>query len=362
MIPGSNILVVDDSVTNRLLLASLLGAEGYEVAQATSGEEALLAVRARTPDLILLDIRMAGLDGLEVCRRLKAQPGSRDIPIMFISAASEGADRVAALELGAIDFVSKPIQRDELRARVRTHLELRRLRTQAERQALELQRANARLKEELNEREAIDRALEASLKEKESLLKEVHHRVKNNLALIISIMRLEAGRSAQAETATVLKEMQARIRSVVLLNEALYKTESYSRVRLADYLSQIATHVFQAQNARVGAVRLVMDVEPVEVETKQAIPCGLIVNELMTNSLKHAFSDGRAGEIRVTLRRIADRTVRLKVSDSGPGLPGDYAERQTHSLGMQLVSDLARQLLGTLAVGPGAAFSIEFPA
>lgn len=357
----SRILVVDDSATNLMLLSSILSAEGYEVAPANSGEMALAAVAEHPPDLILLDIRMAGLDGFEVCRRLKAQPQSRDIPIMFISAATEGADRVEGLELGAVDFISKPIQRDELRARVRTHLELRRLRVHSERQTLDLQRANQRLKEELAEREAADEALESSLREKEGLLKEVHHRVKNNLALIISLMRLEAGRSQQPETQAVLKQMQARIRSVVLLNEALYRTESYSRVRLADYLSQIATHLFQAQNANTGAVRLVMELQPVEVDTRHAIPCGLIVTELMTNSLKHAFPGGRSGEVRVSLEREAGGMVRLRVSDNGAGLPLDFAVRQGNSLGLQLVSDLAKQLRGALEAGPGTAFTITFP-
>jgi two-component sensor histidine kinase/ActR/RegA family two-component response regulator len=361
VIDTSTILVVDDSPTNLMLLGGILSAEGYQVTPANNGETALAAVAAHPPDLILLDIRMAGLDGFEVCRRLKARAASRDIPIIFISAASETAERVEGLELGAVDFISKPIQKEELKARVRTHLELRRLRVQSEHHAADLEAANRCLEGELAERKRAEEAVATTLREKEALLREAHHRVKNNLALIVSLMRLEGGRSRAPETKAVLLEMQARIQSVVLLNEVLYKTESYTMVRLADYLRQIATYLFQAQNARPGAVRLTLDLGNVDVLTNQAIPCGLIVNELVTNSLKHAFAGERSGEISVGLREEADGRVRLWVSDTGAGLPPGMAAKRGDSLGLQLVSDLARQLRGVLDIGPGSTFTVTFP-
>jgi two-component sensor histidine kinase len=174
-------------------------------------------------------------------------------------------------------------------------------------------------------------------------------------------MRIESERSDEAETQSVLSQMQSRIQSVVLLNEALYKTESYSTVKLDHYLRQIATHLFQAQNDNAGTVRLLMDLNPIEVPTGEAIPCGLIVNELMTNSLKHAFRDGRSGEIRIGLRRQDGNAVRLQVSDTGPGLPVGFRSKVRESLGLSLVSDLARQLRGALEFGAGAAFVVTFP-
>ena len=357
----ANILVVDDSATSAMILASFLSADGYSVAIEGSGDAALASAVARPPDLILLDLRMAGLSGLDVCRRLKALRETRGIPVIFISAATEAAEKVEGLEVGAVDFISKPVQRAELRARVRTHLDLRRLQLDSERHAAQVERTNRLLNEELAERRRAEEALAASVKEKEGLLREVHHRVKNNLALIISLMRLEAGRGVNDETGAVLRQMQARIQSVVLLNEVLYKTESYSRVKLDDYLKQIATHLLRAQNANTGAVRLVLDLAAVEVETREAIPCGLIVNELMTNSLKHAFPGGRSGEIRVSLHAGAEGTIQLRVSDTGAGLPAAFATRQRTSLGLQLVSDLARQLRGALEVGPESSFTVSFP-
>ena len=225
------------------------------------------------------------------------------------------------------------------------------------REVLELNGELNNLSRELAHKNA---ELAEGLREKEGLLRETHHRVKNNLALITSLMRLTAGRSVTPETKAALLEMQNRIHSVTVLNETLYKTASYTSVRLADYLKQIADHVFQAQAPKGGEVRLVLDLNPVEVATGQAIPCGLIANELMTNSLKHAFPGGRGGEVRMTLRTGSDGVTRLCVSDTGVGLPEDSAAKGGGSLGLQLVGDLARQLQGTLDVGPGTAFTVSF--
>lgn len=197
------------------------------------------------------------------------------------------------------------------------------------------------------------------LREKESLIKETHHRVKNNLAMITSLMRITASRSTLEETKAALLEMQQRIHSVVVLNATLYETGNYTSVRLAEYLKRAATHVFSALAPKTGNVRLVLDLSPVEVATAQAIPCGLIVNELITNSLKHGFPGG-SGEVRVSLNPLEDGKAQLRVSDTGIGLPEDFRTRRTGSLGLQLVDDLARQLLGAVEVGPGASFTIVF--
>jgi DNA-binding response OmpR family regulator len=146
------ILVVDDNPVNLKLLAGALTADGYQVLPVVSGEVALASVAANPPELILLDIFMPGLDGFEVCRRLQARTESRDIPIVFISASDESSERVEGLRLGAVDFITKPFQREELLARVQTHLELRRLRVRLEQQADGLRQINEQLQGELAER------------------------------------------------------------------------------------------------------------------------------------------------------------------------------------------------------------------
>ncbi len=163
---SGTILVVDDEPGSLALLTSILKDAGYEVRPADSGELALESVRAKAPELILLDIRMPGMGGYEACRRLKARQESRGIPLIFISAANEFEERLEGLRLGAVDFVSKPFRSEELLARVHTHLELGRLRTQLEKRVAErtaeLRVANEQLKRELDEREIIEQALRES--------------------------------------------------------------------------------------------------------------------------------------------------------------------------------------------------------
>ncbi len=212
-------------------------------------------------------------------------------------------------------------------------------------------------------RERAEEALVASLREKEALLKEVHHRVKNNLQVITSLLRIEGRRIDHEITKTVLDQMQGRIQSMALLHETLYRSGNFARIDLAAYLSQLAHQVFRSQMAQPGLVQLHLDLEPVQMEIDQAIPCGLIVNELVSNSLKHAFAEGRGGHVWIDLHPGPGGVGQtLSVRDSGPGLPRDFDLKRQRSLGLQLVSDLARQLEGSLEVRPGpeAHFEVTF--
>ncbi|MBP6703815.1 MAG: PAS domain-containing protein [Vicinamibacteria bacterium] len=203
-----------------------------------------------------------------------------------------------------------------------------------------------------------------SLREKEALLNEVHHRVKNNLQVITSLLRLEQSRTAAPSTRSVLTDMQGRIRSMALLHETLYRTGVFAEVDLASYLRGVASHLFRSLNEQPARIQLVLDLSSVKVGMDQAIPCGLIVNELVTNSLKHGFTSGQGGDVRVMLRRESDGRVRLEVGDTGVGIGADFETKRGNSLGLQLVADLARQLRGQLEVGSGPAtrFTVMFQA
>jgi two-component sensor histidine kinase len=212
-------------------------------------------------------------------------------------------------------------------------------------------------------REQAEAALVSSLNEKEALLKEIHHRVKNNLQVITSLLRLEGRRIDHAITRSVLKEMQGRIQSMALLHESLYRSGNFAKVDLAAYLTQLVDQIRRSQASQPDAVRLSIDLAQVQLEIDQAIPCGLIANELVSNSLKHGFADGRKGEIWISLRPTGkERQLKLSVRDSGIGIPKGFDWTHRKSLGLQLVSDLARQLHGELTVGPGpeALFEVIF--
>lgn len=211
---------------------------------------------------------------------------------------------------------------------------------------------------DITERKQIHNALQASLKEKVALLNEVHHRVKNNLQVIASLLRLEAGRSTQQDTRTVLTDMQGRIHSMALLHESLYRAGTFAAVDLGVYLRELATQAFRAMASGTGAVRLQLELDTVHVSMDQATPCGLLVNELISNCFKHGFVNGQGGEIKISLQALPSTPegaspVRLCVSDNGVGLGDDFEAKRGKSLGLQLVDDLSRQLAGHLEVGPG---------
>lgn len=218
---------------------------------------------------------------------------------------------------------------------------------------------------DISDRKQMEVDLRRSLREKEALLKEVHHRVKNNLQVITSLLRLEAGRSVKAETNAVLSDMQNRIRSMAVLHELLYRSGAFDAVDLGTYLRQLATQSFPTLSERPGSIRLRLDLVSHHIVLDQAIPCGMLVNELISNCLKHGFPDGRTGEVGIDLQQVGSGPqLRLRVSDTGIGLPADFEVKRKKSLGLQLVSDLAEQLGGILEIQPGppAVFSVTFNA
>jgi PAS domain S-box-containing protein len=226
----------------------------------------------------------------------------------------------------------------------------------------QLRQLNADLEERVRGRTA---ELTHTLREREVLLQEIHHRVKNNLQVIGSLMNLQTRQLSDVTARTALQDCRARVEAIALIHEKLYQAGDYSRIPFADYARSLASSIFQASGAlSAGNVALNLNIGSVALELDQAIPCGLILNELMTNALKHAFPDGRSGSVLVELRRVSDRDVCLSVEDDGVGLPSGFVVDQARTLGLHLVSTLVKQLDGRLEIGRnrGARFSVTFPA
>jgi len=214
---------------------------------------------------------------------------------------------------------------------------------------------------DITEIKKIQQSLQLSLHEREALLKEVHHRVKNNLQVVTSLLRLESRRSDLPATKAALKAMQERIRSMALLHESIYREGTFASIELGDYLRQLATQTFSALLAAPGTIHLCLELGAVQLGLDQALPCGLLISELLTNALKHGFPDGRMGEVCLELQSLDnDADWRLRVSDNGVGLPHDWVTKRQNSLGLQLVSNLASQCGGTLKIGPGPVFTVDF--
>jgi two-component sensor histidine kinase len=203
---------------------------------------------------------------------------------------------------------------------------------------------------DISARKLAERKIQASLHEKEVLLKEIHHRVKNNLQVVSSLLGLQARLIPDATTRKTFQESQNRVHSMAMLHERLYESENLSEIDCREYVSELTSHLFRSYGVSSTRVRLVLDVRQTRMGMDAAVPCGLILNELVSNCLKYAFPDGREGEIRIELRRKAGEPGCLSVSDNGVGLPSDVTLWSTRSLGLRLVRILAEEMGATVEV------------
>jgi two-component sensor histidine kinase len=220
-----------------------------------------------------------------------------------------------------------------------------------------------RIKTLRRQKEQAEKALmETKITMQDALLKEVHHRVKNNLQVISSLLSLQSGYATDQHVLEMFRESQHRVESMALIHERLYRAHDSRRIDVADYTHTLATHLFVSYGARAEPITLALDMDNITLGIDTAIPCGLIIHELVTNALKHAFPDGRKGEIRLSMEVNDAGQYTLVVSDNGIGFPPDIDFQNTASLGLQLVTTLTEQLEGaiTLENNGGTAFTVVF--
>ncbi|MDO8725145.1 MAG: histidine kinase dimerization/phosphoacceptor domain -containing protein [Candidatus Methanoperedens sp.] len=203
----------------------------------------------------------------------------------------------------------------------------------------------------------------ASLREKEILLQEIHHRVKNNMQIISSLLRLQSKYIKEKKYHVLFEESQNMIRSMSLIHEKLYNSRDLSRIDFKDYIKDLVTNLFRSYDVNGSAIRSRIDIEDISPGMDLAIPCGLIINELVTNSLKYAFPDGRKGEINIAFRQNNSNIYELLVGDNGVGISNNLDINNTDSLGLRLVTMLVNdQLEGEIDLkrDNGTNFSIKF--
>jgi two-component sensor histidine kinase len=241
--------------------------------------------------------------------------------------------------------------------------------TEAQRQAIAdtLRELNAELETRVVERTAALTAshdlLQKSLREKEVLLKEIHHRVKNNLQIVSTLLELQSKQTRDTAALAMFKESRGRVKSMALIHERLYRSSDLARVDFAEYVRQLAADLSRTCRVTHEEVRLELDVviEPLPIDI--AIPCGLLLNELISNCFKHAFRATRSGHLRVSLHGGGGGPNVLTVADNGVGIPDGFDFRKTESFGMQLVVTLVEQLGGEieLSTASGTCFTVRFP-
>jgi two-component sensor histidine kinase len=213
---------------------------------------------------------------------------------------------------------------------------------------------------DITERKRADELIRSALREKDILLREIHHRVKNNMQVVSSLLNLQASRTEDPATKAILEESRQRVRSIAIIHEKLYNSANLANIDLAVYLKSLADELLRSYGR--PEVSCDIDVEAIPFEIDKAIPTGLIVNELLTNSLRHAFPPGTQGTVSVHLRSLGDENVELVVRDDGVGFPAGIDIHSATTMGLAIVRTLVEQMHGTLTMDAsrGTACTIRF--
>lgn len=288
-------------------------------------------------DIILADYSLPSFDGISALKlAVEKHPG---LPFIFVTGFLGEELAVETLKMGATDYI---------------------LKHRLDRLPLAITRARHE-RESTNARKEAEKTIKASLREKELLLQEVHHRVNNNLQIICSLLNMQSTAVNDPALTSALQESQKRIQSMATIHRMLYSSGSLKDIDFAEYSQLLSAEVSNSYGIDPARVRLTFELEPVRFEIDRAIPCGLILNELLSNAFKYAFPNGRSGKITVSLQQQGLH-IRLAVDDTGVGLPEDGAPGKRKSLGLSIVDILTGQLGGSMEITShqGAHFVLRF--
>lgn len=339
------VLHVEDSLSDSSLMERNLTKGGYVVysERVINAQEMRAALAKHAWDIIIADYRLLEFDAPSALHLL--QESGRDIPFIVVSGAMGEELAVAMMGAGAQDYLLK----DNLaRLAPAVEREIRDARTR--RECSEAEHALSRTEERFTEQGATLERQTELLEHRETMLREIHHRVKNNMQVMSSLLSLQSRGASHPETSRMLQENQRRIQSMALLHELLYQSEDLAVLDFSKYIRRMVDHLFCSYGVDNQKIRLFTDLEPVGLDLDDALPSGLLISEVMSNSLKHGFPDGREGEIAIRLHNQSATAVSLVVADNGVGLPDLLDWTTSRSLGLRLIRALAQQLRGNLDI------------
>ena len=382
-IPKAHVMIVDDTRANLRFLGEVLTRHGYVARPIPDGKLALTSAQTAPPDVILLDIMMPGMNGYEVCERLKADVRTRDIPVIFLSALYQTADKIKAFEVGGVDFITKPFQIDEVVARIETHVTLRNLQRS-------LKEKNRRLVQEITERKRIEKVLRQQAQELEARNEEldafshtVAHDLKEPLAVLmgysevlresyIKASKVELDACLQGISRTTLK-MTSIIRELLLLASVRQMDQiEVTPLNMGNVVNEIQVRLGDLIKSRKAEI-FIPEVWPV------AVGYGPWVEEIWVNYISNAIKyGGRPPRIELGGTKLDGNVVRFWVRDNGPGLTEEERARlftpftrlkqvraKGHGLGLSIVRRIVEKLNGEVgvesAVGRGSIFYFTLP-
>ncbi|MGO9388090.1 MAG: histidine kinase dimerization/phosphoacceptor domain -containing protein [Methanobacterium sp.] len=330
-----NILLVEDNPGDVLIIDEMLknvvGTE-FNLVHTNRLESALQNLQKDNFDAMLLDLGLLDSQGMDTFVTIRVH--SPELPIVILTGLTDEDFAVKAIGEGAQDYLIK--------GQIDGRLLIRSIRYAIERKNSEM-------------------LIKKSLEEKNLLIKEIHHRVKNNLMVISGLLNLQSRYIHDKNDLEFFKESQSRAKSMALIHERLYQSDNFKSIDFGEYIVKLSNDLFHTYNCDASHVKFDIEVENIMVDVDTAIPLGLIVNELLSNSLKHGFPDARSGDIKIKFHRYHDK-LQLIVKDDGIGLSGKIDYKNTDSLGLQLVNLLTGQIDGELEVNMngGTEFIISF--
>ncbi len=341
-----SVLFVDDNETIRQLYRRILEKHVNNLYIAKDGYHGLELYQKHKPDLVITDMVMPVMNGLEMVKEIKKI--APDAKFVVMSAYSEKDSFVESIHLGIDGYLMKPVEAKKLLSLIDEFAGITLMKWELERK-------------EKKRREA-EEYLKKSLAEKEILLREVHHRVKNNMQIISSILRMQSRNIDDPKLKDVLQESQNRIHSMALVHENLYNNKSLANINFSSYIKSLTNNIARSYTSHQANVIFDYQIEDAYLPMDIAIPCGLIINELISNSFKYAFKDKSDGIISIHFTNQKDDEYKLVVSDNGIGISDTFDITKTKSLGMKILHKLVQQIEGTLKsdFSNGTKFTIIF--
>ncbi len=374
----TRVLIIEDNFRDVRLIQEMLkeiSSFSFEFEHVERLDEGINCIKNDKFDVLLLDLNLPDSSGIETF--IKIYNSAPQVPIVILSGASDEETAVDAVHEGAQDYLMKgevdgkllarsifyAIERKQIEEELvkhRDHLE-----ELVEKRTLGLKEANKQLRIEINERKQAEDEIRASLEEKKILLDEIQSRIQNSLQTIISIIDSEYFQNGCKNPNEFNQEIQNRAKTVELINEMLYQSEDFAMIDFAEYIRDLTDYLFDFYSVNPDLINLETDIEGIPLDIDVAIPCGLIVNELVTNSLKHAFKSDQGYEIvkgKIQIKFHSNDKTMLTVADNGVSFPESFELGYVETSGLRLVNKLVKQLNGKieLNINGGTEFKIIF--